>query len=45
MDHPAFSLQNVFNKYDHEHKGYLTKLEFKCAFIFLTGMKPTKNDI
>ena len=26
-------------------KGYLTKTEFKCAFIFLIGMKPSKKDM
>ena len=26
-------------------KGYLTKTEFKCAFIFLIGMKPSSKDM
>jgi len=38
----AFDLHKVFAKYDTNQKGYLTKLEFKCAFIFITGLKPSK---
>ena len=43
--HPAFSLQNAFKKYDSQNKGYLYKTEFKCAFIFLIGMRPNKDDM
>lgn len=42
---PAFSIDNVFTKYDQGKKGFLTKLELKCAFIFMSGMKPTKDDM
>ena len=37
--------EQAFSKYDSEAKGYLTKTEFKCAFIFLIGMKPSKKDM
>jgi Ca2+-binding EF-hand superfamily protein len=45
-----FSLQQTdltktFSKYDSQQKGYLTKTEFKCAFIFATGLKPSKQDM
>lgn len=35
----------VFAKYDGGNKGFLTKTEFKCAFIFTTGLKPSKQDM
>ena len=38
-------LENAFCKYDPDMKGYLTKTEFKCAFIFLIGMKPSSKDM
>ena len=41
----APSLEQAFRKYDNSDKGYLTKLEFKCAFIYLTGMQPSKQDM
>jgi hypothetical protein len=41
----AFNLNNVFDKYDSGRKGFLTKTEFKCAFIFITGLKPSKDDM
>ncbi len=31
-------LEKAFRKYDADQKRYLTKLEFKCAFIYLTGL-------
>ncbi|TNV72146.1 hypothetical protein FGO68_gene3311 [Halteria grandinella] len=34
----------AFRKYSSS-RSFLTKLEFKCAFIFLTGMKSSKQDI
>jgi hypothetical protein len=34
----AAKLERAFRKYDADQKGYLTKLEFKCAFIYLTGL-------
>ena len=39
------TIQKAFYKYDADRKQYLTKLEFKCAFIYLTGMKPSKQDM
>ncbi len=42
---PNVNLERAFIKYDSESKGYLNKLEFKCAFIFLTGMQPSKQDM
>ena len=39
------NIQQAFFKYDADHKQYLTKLEFKCSFIYLTGMKPSKQDM
>jgi Ca2+-binding EF-hand superfamily protein len=39
------NLERAFRKYDADQKGYLTKLEFKCAFIFLTGLQPSKQDM
>ena len=39
------NIQRAFCKYDADRKNYLTKLEFKCAFIYLTGMKPSKQDM
>lgn len=39
------NIQRAFHKYDVDRKNYLTKLEFKCAFIYLTGMKPSKQDM
>ena len=39
------SIEQAFAKYDTERKGFLNKTEFKCAFIFLTGMKPSKSDM
>ena len=41
----AFDLYKVFNKYDAHEKGFLNKTEFKCAFIFITGLKPSKSDM
>ena len=41
----AFDFPIVFAKYDTSQKGYLTKTEFKCAFIFVTGLKPSKQDM
>eukprot|EP00347_Sterkiella_histriomuscorum_P015392 403357193 len=38
-------INQAFIKYDQGNKNYLTKLEFKCAFIYLTGMKPSKDDM
>ena len=38
-------MEQAFAKYDSDMKGYLTKTEFKCAFIFLIGMKPSKKDM
>ena len=38
-------VEQAFAKYDQTGKGFLTKTEFKCAFIFLTGMKPSKRDM
>ena len=40
-----FCPQKAFSKFDTNHKSYLTKTEFKCAFIFLTGFKPSKQDM
>ena len=42
---PVSSIEQAFVKYDPDGKGFLTKTEFKCAFIFLTGMKPSKSDM
>ena len=39
------NLVRAYRKYDADQKGYLTKLEFKCAFIFLTGLQPSKQDM
>ncbi len=39
------NIHQSFFKYDADRKHYLTKLEFKCAFIYLTGMKPSKQDM
>ncbi len=39
------NLHQAFLKYDEHRKGYLNKLELKCAFIFLTGFKPGKQDL
>ena len=39
------NLERAFRKYDADQKGYLNKLEFKCAFIFLTGLQPSKQDM
>lgn len=33
-------IEQAFFKYSSE--GVLDKMAFKCAFIFLTGFKPTK---
>ena len=33
-------IEQAFLKYDQEAKGFLSKTQFKCAFIFLTGLKP-----
>ena len=38
-------VERAFRKYDADQKGYLTKLEFKCAFIYLTGLQPSKQDM
>jgi len=38
-------MEKAFCKYDHGRKGHLTKLEFKCAFIYLTGYKPGTQDM
>ena len=39
------SLEQAFAKYDGHGKGFLDKTEFKCAFIFLTGFKPSRQDM
>lgn len=36
-------LQQAFFKYSTDHT--LDKTQFKCAFIFLTGCKPSKPDV
>ena len=38
------NINHAFNKY-RQDKNFLDKTEFKCAFIYLTGFKPTKEDI
>ena len=39
------SIEQAFARYDSEAVGFLTKTQFKCAFIFLTGMKPSRRDM
>ena len=39
------TVEHAFTKYDQSGKGFLTKTEFKCAFIFLMGMKPSRRDM
>lgn len=39
------SIDKAFAKYDKAGKGFLDKTEFKCAFIFLMGMKPSRKDM
>lgn len=41
MEH---KLVNAFEKYTLDGK-HLDKLRFKCAFIYLTGLSPTKDDM
>ena len=36
-------IEAAFRKY--EQGGLLNKLQFKCAFIYLTGMSPSKQDM
>ena len=39
-------LVQIFNKYAEQEPGrFLNKTEFKCAFIFVFGVKPSKDDI
>ena len=38
-------IDQAFARYDAGTKGFLTKTEFKCGFIFLTGMKPSGRDM
>ena len=38
-------IQQAFSKYDGKRKGFLSRLEVKCAFIYLTGFKPGKQDM
>ena len=45
MEPQAKAIEDTFAKYDSQGKGFLDKTEFKCAFIFLTGMKPSKKDM
>ena len=35
------SCKEVFAFFDAEKKGYLTKHQLKCSYIYLTGEKPT----
>ena len=37
-------MQTAFRKYSHDGNR-INKLNFKCAFIYLTGMKPSKQDM
>ena len=39
------SIESAFARYDSEAVGFLDKTQFKCAFIFLTGMKPSRRDM
>ena len=39
------AVDKAFAKYDRAGKGFLDKTEFKCAFIFLMGMKPSRKDL
>ena len=38
-------LEQIFNKFAQENENALNKQEFKCAFIFYFGLKPSKEDI
>jgi hypothetical protein len=38
------SIDYAFSKYS-DGLNALDKTQFKCAFIYLTGFKPTKDDI
>lgn len=38
-------LEQIFNKFAQENENILNKQEFKCAFIFYFGLKPSKEDI
>ncbi|KAG4097637.1 EF-hand [Neocallimastix lanati (nom. inval.)] len=39
------NLKKIFNYADQESKGYLTKNDFKIAYIALWGYRPTKYEI
>ncbi|EFC43250.1 predicted protein, partial [Naegleria gruberi] len=35
-------IEEIFELYDTDRKGYLTKIEYKLAYISLMGHKPSK---
>lgn len=43
MVYNLMALKQAFFKYSQDQ--HLDKTQFKCAFIFMTGFKPTKQDV